>query len=505
MDEDVPEPESAVLCPSPQHTEGLREELMKHGVSLHVRDLVSVKLGKTVDTEQLMEIADLLGAPESSSRSLFLGQWPCLRTKTHHELLEALLWTTLHLDNNFFEGKRGISSGLFLGAKGTGKSTTLRTWTSLCPVLFPNVIPVFLNMNHVLDEESPNPTSNPAEVNLAESSVLDIVLRVLADTHGISPVPNATRGTRILSALRRAGRRALVIVDELDQLYRLKPAPPGTREAAAFDTAARSLATLTFLGDQASGLVSTILCGSSAVLPLLITCNGDDSVRREFPRLEGAPNLNGTKFRSTRLHSNTPVDLEGALHVLFPKSVHDENARYQARLCMLCAGATPRALQDFAWALSQDRNEPSRVPQGANTSKLYAGFLDGLLERMRSNNKKFVDALMVDGELSVERIMSHEWEKEFLPLTYKEAVEVWHNTEGAEGDVLKALLHLNDRCWLMLDGVRNSLPQDIFPLSVLQVLRHGMDASPVESFLQRMKRKLQEFAPFALSVGLHAL
>ena len=138
----------------------------------------------------------------------------------------------------------------------------------------------------------------------------------------------------------------------------------------------------------------------------------------------------------------------------------------------------------------------------------YRRFLDGLLDRMRTENRKVIMSLEEGGKLQYDRLASLPWEEEFRPLTYSEAVEVWHSTNGGaerdnsknsegseeeEEDTLSALLHLHDRCWIMVDGVEASRPEHVFPSCLLQVVQRGMDRKPAEKMFNFLRGITIEF------------
>ena len=85
--------------------------------------------------------------------------------------------------------------------------------------------------------------------------------------------------------------------------------PPST----AWKIALRPLADLKAAGDNDSGRLFVVLCGSSSVLHLLVTLvQGDKSklVTERYPLASQAPGLNGTKYHKIAIDSPLPVDLD---------------------------------------------------------------------------------------------------------------------------------------------------------------------------------------------------
>jgi len=109
-------------------------------------------------------------------------------------------------------------------------------------------------------------------------------------------------GLALFEILQKYNLRLVIIVDELDQLYQAEP--------GNFPRLHDVLANLTRLGDQKSGRAFTVMCGSSAHLPSLIRAEKNPASLAAFPMLDGAPDLNGDKFKTKGISSSLPTDLE---------------------------------------------------------------------------------------------------------------------------------------------------------------------------------------------------
>ena len=191
----------------------------------------------------------------------------------HVPLVEYLFQRTSLLHENVFEGSRGLSCRLITCENPINISHSLDAWKKLCPGFFPGVIPMVLSAQ-----------------DLTHQSIFDAVEKEIGK--------GSDNDLRPLSALESSHRKLFLMIDGMDDLYQRKQGKPGSDESIAFSSAGESLWELAFLGDQASGLVSAVLCGRSYYLPLLIGGGyGIPELHKEFPRVKGAPSLNETKFR----------------------------------------------------------------------------------------------------------------------------------------------------------------------------------------------------------------
>ncbi len=119
--------------------------------------------------------------------------------------------------------------------------------------------------------------------------------REIVEEEEIVSLPNSkARNEMIVKKLQQHGKYVFLIVDHIDDLYRVSPTDTSSTIAR------NSLGDLAWLGNQCSGRFGVILCGSSASSPLLITCHAN---REEFPMLRGAPNLNYQKYPTWRLRT----------------------------------------------------------------------------------------------------------------------------------------------------------------------------------------------------------
>jgi hypothetical protein len=166
-----------------------------------------------------------------------------------------------------------------------------------------NVIPIYLEY------------IGSSEHYLAPSQALAIELEL----------PPTTPLDECLRKLKSLNLYALIIADEIEQVYTGTDFPKKRRLI---------LDDLAELGSQRSGRTYTYICGSSSLVPALISKNAvhSEELRNEFPFVSSAPILNGKKFAGLRVHRG----LHGKEDIrILQKSykVDDETANLLYYLC----------------------------------------------------------------------------------------------------------------------------------------------------------------------------
>lgn len=185
-------------------------------------------------------------------------------------IIRRLASVATALDAGDYEDKKGVNSVAIVGPKGIGKTTALRAFAALCPVVLPNVVPVYVTFEDV-----------------STKNFLSIIMAAALERHGVE-----TRGRptvdlyHVQHALAAADKTLLLLVDELDRLYQHKG--QGAR-ACLVDLAYIA----SDVGIAPSGRIACVVTGSSSVLPALITKTAIHvpSLREEYPLVVDAPNL----------------------------------------------------------------------------------------------------------------------------------------------------------------------------------------------------------------------
>ena len=210
--------------------------------------------------------------------------WNIYPSAAQNELHRALNYQLSSLINNKYKENNGIHARLINGPKGIGKSTVIKTFLAQQD----DAIPLYLSYDDLFH------TDNILQTN----SILQLIESCLVK-HGIYSDPTASKnmGVRLAMALEAHDKHLFLVVDEIEQLYRVS----NEHDQSLYITARCNLGDLAWLGNQKSGRFAVFLCSSSASAPLLITCKAD---RKEFPLLHGAPSLNEQKYRTLFLHKS---------------------------------------------------------------------------------------------------------------------------------------------------------------------------------------------------------
>jgi hypothetical protein len=203
---------------------------------------------------------------------------PLFDTVAHASLLDTLTGHSRALSAGAFVGRNGVACRTLVGPRGIGKTVVLRAFCAVAASAFPGVVPLYVTC-----EGLARPT------NSFHAAHLDDLLVAAAAARGVDV--GARRGAALGEALEAARQRVLVVVDEVDELYRVDAAQP--RRERVLET----LGVLGALGGGMSGHYGVLLCGSSASTQSLI--RADVAHLRDAFALarDGVPDLNGSKFR----------------------------------------------------------------------------------------------------------------------------------------------------------------------------------------------------------------
>jgi hypothetical protein len=382
-------------------------------------------------------------------------------TPSHVEGLSHLIECTRQLTTLNLSGQNGTTSSSLLGAKGTGKTTVLQSFVELSPVWYPNLLPVYISFAH------PKTKSVPLAETLCE---------LLRKEHGLQLQSNDIDDLLVL--LSKMQLRLLLVVDELDVLYREVPGSENGK--AAYQT----LNQLVYIGTQDSGCMWTVVCGGSPLLYRLISLRLDDMLRSIYPLSVGAPDLNNTKYTPFRLPSSLPNDLDAVASILTPSGQSSDN-REVWRLTAFMVGTTSRKVQLFA----QNKNIKNAYSIGGlaeneaiNDIPGMEAFVNRILDELSTTNSQFFSQFAPDGRLDFEAVKSLEWESQtFRPVAYQRIVEIFGEVQTAG-----QLRHIDSVSVVLSTACENSYlvahegGQLIYPFCFSQVAKRRMTAPQVE-------------------------
>lgn len=277
---------------------------------------------------------------------------------------------------------------------------------------------------------------------------------------------------RVIAALKKADVYLHLCVDELDQLYKVN--------GELYPSVVQSLHDLVYLGNQPSGRIVVLVCGSSAFIENLITTNADERLRDEFVLLKtGATNLNGNKYITKRVYSTTPVDLDAVSKIL-DVSINEQNKPY-LRLIAYASGCSARNVERVIKNSNPEHDllgvaTPENTLSGGNTTAGEGRFLlwNKILKQLKKSNQQLCDEIFpVNASIEeiVQNIVSIAWEDRFRPLHYDNIHRIWlklvkQKRVDSTENLANNILHLADRNWITFDGIRNSRPHRIFPFAM---------------------------------------
>ena len=398
-----------------------------------------------------------------SSSSNNLG-YNLYNTRTHVGIFDILLGYANNLNANAYYNRRGENAITLVGTKGIGKTFSLQAFVKLCPYVVPNIYAVYVNFNNILSSEP--------EFNYSLITIISLQLRLL----GV-PVPEMDESVigakdNLLNYLVASNTKILIVVDELDQLYK------STRTISKI-----TINDLAALGNQPTGKVFVVICGSSMMMNEVIFHGADENVRREFPLLTsgGIPNLNCTKYLIMHVYSMLPTDLD-AVSSMANRPNNEANKgwlRFVAFLGGCSARATTRLLaHGYVSDHVLEEFSPDTLLNGHSTSMdealrlLYAQ----ILTRSYQMNEVLLVELLdkTNGSLIFDNIGTIAWEERYVPLTYNDVQDIWKVLlengsvpQNHRSNMSYYICHLTDRSCFVL----SKCWKYIYPYSMFHLLK----------------------------------
>jgi hypothetical protein len=412
-------------------------------------------------------LADVVKAPSASRlRHLAPPTAGLLATSAHDVVLAELAVKCTRLSNDGFYTKGDVASRTLLGPRGIGKSTTLRAFAAVAPLVFPNVIPLYISFISRAARSQP---------------LMTTVAAALRD-NGIRVDDESVDG--VADALYAASKYALLLVDEIDKLYEA-PLPPVPWMARIFGAgpwlppAVQTLHDLAHIGDHTSGRFSTILCGSSGMLVDLLTMNAatNTDAMHLFPLLRQGLNINGSKFKELRIFYGSSVGIGSVGAVMgmgADERTWSEEARRAIKLYTFAAGTTARALDEVAQrnlAVSANTIDAQYVGNAdAARRTLFlpatADVWHAVMTRLWHKNRAVMESLVDhDCEPRLDAIQTGDWPTSFRPLDLDDKKELCTLLRMDPLAFHTRLVHLYDRDWLAFgDSAAAVFPRSLWSL-----------------------------------------
>jgi len=387
--------------------------------------------------------------------------YPLFYTDCHTQMFETLLNKAYCLLSNQYFGKMGINSSCMVGVRGVGKTRTLRSLTIMLRLVCPNIVPVYVNFVGIQNGTH----------KLALHPLADVLSNALDGVNNEANVgDNIGIEDRLLDG--EHNQFLLLFVDELDLAYRVSPS---SNEG---ENLIKSIATLQGFGNSETGRVCVVLSGSSMMIPTLIKTNVPEQSIGEYPLAAKAPNINGNKFKTWRIHASPPVDLKDVACIAGVPYV-DHYFR-QLRVIAFMVGNIPRNVESICTAqtidayqeLCADLDNGGATMRETKHRELQAALLDELYDK----NEKLLKKLAPHDVLDQDNIENIQWESEFKPLGADDVFRIWNGLIRAgvidsKLHLSVCLEHLGDRSWIHITDCRNGVYQQVWPHDVLQVIR----------------------------------
>jgi hypothetical protein len=488
---------SYLRCAPPSASQALRDMLPR--VAPHAEAILRSGVRSASDVSAIVDAASKAGLPQLAPDLPVGGVYTGV---AQHDLYSVLYGIGATLATGGFRGHGDAASKTLLGPRGIGKTTALRAYAAVAPLFQPALVPVYVSYI-VTGANRGGASTVTATVDrdsyyMTRNSLLVMVADALA-VHGIRVRPELDS---IVDGLAAHGKYALLLLDEMDKFYESQGDPAHKDNyAARFCVERQTLSELASLGNDARGRVAALLCGSSSLLSDLVTTNlrGTPGAIDDFPVLRVAINLNGQKFRTTRLTYSPPTDY-GAVASMLQYSYTQERSgtvplgstghsgdrvRFDAivNAVLFCAGATarnvdrlitPRALltaRDLNALLMDDESaQAERTLKRAASKALY----EGIMRALTVKNAALLNSLAPtpNGALSFDAVTSGNWQHTFDPLSWEEVCAIGHS-HGIP-DVAYEVAHLSDRDYIAYgDGTEGAHPSAVYPYTLLQLLGHG--------------------------------
>lgn len=419
-------------------------------------------------------------------------------TRAHREIYSVLLGQLKNLHDGKYRRTRGVCCSALVGAKGIGKTACFHAFTMLAKYIRP-VIVLYVTCNSVRTVGS----------RLAESSLACIIAHELAK-QSISVVEDNELSVceNVVRTLKQQNLKLLVLVDELDQLYKFD----GYERPAVLAT----IHELAYFGDQPSGTMSVLVCSSSAFTENLITTDSNEQIRDEFPLLKsGAVNLNCTKYRTKRVHSTLPTDLKAVEAILGCAGSFEENIAYY-RLVAYISGCSARnverllkdvddGVEVIGSTSSEDCFTGASIPANKDMAMLRTEILKQLVIKNKAMLLSIFGAASSSSSTTIVRNLAlTDWESQLEPLTFAEVERIWFAMERRKqildperGDLCFYVLHLTDRCWFTISGIKNGEPEFIYPFSFSTLGSEIMSSNDNESLSRLIVDSVKRFGTSA--------
>jgi len=336
-----------------------------------------------------------------------------------------------------FEGRAGNASRMVHGEKGIGKSSAFRDATVVASILYPNLLPIYIEYQGQSDRQKSS-LQTPSELICEHLKFRNIIKENVA-------LPECLR------LLYQHNLYSIIIADELDFLYQSK---------SNLEIKQRIIHELAALGSSPSGRTYTIVCGSSSMMPALISKNlvhESEEIRAEYPLVSEVPSLNGSKYKSFRVSQGIiAADFKELARNL---SCHLELSEDNLNLFYFLSGSNLRTMYEISNAirsksehdLVQLTNTFARWENGAlRTNKKYGSLIAAISEELVKINRYDLRCIGLKSPPEVASyIRSRNWINTLkqIPLTQVDCILKRVNSRTGSNFDRMTVMSLVDKGW----------------------------------------------------------
>lgn len=322
-------------------------------------------------------------------------------------------------------GINTINSQLIFGVKGNIKTELLTFISKILPSFLPRTIPVQISFSN--------------EKKLHRRPLTALISEELKK-HGVND--NFARGendsARWIDALKQSDRYLILVVDELDNLYR----------QPKHDFYRTELEDLSYLANQDSGRVLTILTGESMALPQLVSGGMVD--HEEFPMASESPDLGCSKYHTSNIKTRSPYSIPSS----FTYGNRDQLSAF--RTINFFTGGT----SSFQLHKSENLGDPVKK-----------AFWDSLVEKFLQKNDQLFQQLAEKNSVTIESIGSVKWE-DLEPVTDLEIEQIVaelkrNNPDYSNVNSITLIPYFCDCSWLVAERMYMSSITKFYPTSLL--------------------------------------
>ncbi len=353
------------------------------------------------------------------------------------------------------EGNFINNSNVLVGPRGIGKSTVFRQVQSLAGDLDSNLRVTYADLSRANDLEDVLPST---------------ILGQIAEMEQISYHPGGyNRVEPILEALNENNIRVALLYDETEVIYHKET-----------ETGQKFIKDLMVLGNTTLRNVYTLLGGSSAALPLLIsnTAKHDPIISVDYEL--HAIDLNDTKFSTIRVPASPHVqDMKNIVQLHMPYL----EPEYKMRLAAILTFWIGVSLRNACMILEALKINPDNIVEVLkyrllnnnpvilhdsrknHTYEEFRGVIDSLLYNLLEENKGIISGLPKPDhpDQLLDAIAKHDWDKELRP------VVPWDikDTSGSK-PVMGSIIKLVDKGWFLQNY------EEIYPVSIAQLYYYNL-------------------------------